>query len=277
MSNVSIYEKNWIDLVFEDKNKLYGAYQLRQENTKTSLLAFLIGILFIFSLIGSWMLFSSFGNKSDASPIDDNGVVITLSDFTMPKNQETKKEAVLPLKKEEETKKIDKKDLVNPTLVKAEDHPDDVKTNKEMKDNPSDSNKEGTNTKGTTPTNFTDTGTALTATKGNGEKEKSTVTTNELDRLPEYPGGMKKFYEYVGNNIEKPDMEENVTAVSVYMSFIIERDGTMSEIKVIRSSDKNLEREAIRVLKALKIRWSPGYKDGEKMRTLYTLPIKVTL
>jgi protein TonB len=41
MSNVSIYEKNWIDLVFEDKNKAYGAYQLRQENSRTTLFAFL--------------------------------------------------------------------------------------------------------------------------------------------------------------------------------------------------------------------------------------------
>lgn len=64
MSNVSIYEKNWTNLVFEDRNKEYGAYQLRQENPKTALLAFIVGILLIFALIGSWLLLSSFGEKS---------------------------------------------------------------------------------------------------------------------------------------------------------------------------------------------------------------------
>ena len=50
MSNVSIYEKNWIDLVFEGKNKAYGAYQLRQENSKTSLFALIGGVVFFFNM-----------------------------------------------------------------------------------------------------------------------------------------------------------------------------------------------------------------------------------
>lgn len=61
------------------------------------------------------------------------------------------------------------------------------------------------------------------------------------------------------------------------MSFVIEKDGSMSDIKVLRSSDKSLEKEAIRVLKSLKVKWAPGYMDNEKVRTQYTLPIKVAL
>ena len=275
MSNVSIYEKNWIDLVFEDKNKLYGAYQLRQENPRTSLLAFIIGILFILTLLGSWMLFSSFGNKSDVTPIDDNGLVITVSDYNIPKDEKPKKEDVAPLKKEEETKKIDKKDLVNPTLVKAEDNPDDIKTNKELKENSSDTKTDGTNTSTTTTNTTGSTSGVTTIVKATGGDVNKPVTTNELDWLPEYPEGIKKFYEYVGNSIEKSEIE-STSSVSVIMSFIIEKDGSMTDIKVLRSTDKNLEKEAIRVLKALRVKWSPGIKDGEKVRTLYTLPIKVT-
>ncbi|WP_264521687.1 energy transducer TonB [Flavobacterium sp. N1994] len=274
MSNVSIYEKNWIDLVFEDKNKLYGAYQLRQENSRTSLLALFVGILFILTLLGSWMLFSSFGNQPDVAPIDDNGVVITLSDYNTPKDEEPKKEAVAPLKKEEETKKIDKKDLVHPTLVKAEDNPDAIKSNKELKDNSSDTKTDGTDT-GVTSTNTSgSTSSVTTITKPAAGGGNNPVKTYELDRLPEYPEGMKKFYEYVGNSIDKSEIDSSIS-VSVIMSFIIEKDGSMTDIKVLRSTDKNLEKEAIRVLRALRIKWSPGVKDGEKVRTLYTLPIKV--
>lgn len=278
MSNVSIYEKNWTDLVFEDRNKAYGAYQLRQENPRTSLLAFIVGIAFIFTLIGSWLLLSSFGKHPDAAILDDGGTIIKLSDFNIPKNEEPEeKKAVLPLKKEQTAKEIDKKDLKNITLVKPDDNPDAIKTNKELKENPSDTKTDATSTTtGTTVTTTGTTGTSTATTTKSGTNE-GTKTASELDRLPEYPGGIKKFYEYVGNSIEKSEIENNVSSVSVIMSFVIEKDGSMTDIKVLRSSDKALEREAIRVLKALKIKWAPGYLDGDKVRTLYTLPIKVAI
>ena len=271
MSNVSIYEKNWIDLVFEDKNKAYGAYQLRQDNQKTTLFALLGGVTFVLSGIGLWLFLSSFSEKPNLKPIDETGVVLSLSDFHPPKKED---KAIVPLKKIEATKKIDKKDLLHPTIVKTEDNPDDIKTNKEQKENTSDTKTEGTTTSTTVSTGIT----LATGTKSEGsEKENGTVTTNVLDRLPEYPGGIKRFYEYVGNNFEKPDVDINVSSMNVIMSFVIEKDGSMSDIKVLRSSDKSIEREAIRVLKSMKLKWSPGFKDGEKVRVLYTLPIKVAL
>jgi protein TonB len=274
MSNVSIYEKNWTDLVFEDKNKAYGAYQLRLENPKTSLVAFITGIALMFAILGSWILFSSFSDTAVPDVTDDGGVIIKISDYNAPKEPETPK-AVIPIKNDEPVKKeIDKKDLQNAVLV--EDNYDEIRTNKEMKENPIINNQ--TDASGTTGT-VTSTGTS-TSTTGTSlappSNSNTPVTTNVLDRLPEFPGKMKSFYDYVANNINKPDVDDNVTSMNVIMSFVIEKDGSMSDIKALRSTDKNLEREAIRVLKALKIKWSPGWKDGEKVRTLFTLPIKVT-
>lgn len=276
MSNVSIFEKNWTDLVFEDRNKAYGAYVLRQENSRTTLIAFFSGILLLFSLLGAWLLFSSFGTKDDVK-IDD-GPIIVITKVHYPKTPETKKEVLPLVKKEErkETKKIEKEDLVNATIVKKEDNPDDVRTNKEVKENPTNNNSEnGTSTGPSTPS--APSGPATTGTETKGTDTETIVKTIELDRLPQYPGGITNFYKYVGNNIQRPEVDENVTEMSVIMSFVIEKDGSMSDIKVLRSSDKHLEKEAIRVLKSLKVKWSPGYKDGEKMRTLYTLPIKVAI
>ena len=265
MSNVSIYEKNWIDLVFEDKNKAYGAYQLRQENPKITLFAFFGGILFLFSLIGFWLLISSFGEKPILEPIED-GAVITITDFHYPKPDKP----VVP-----KTKTTQSQSLVKPTnlshmVVAATPLAVDVPTNDNLPTNQSTTSGVGTDT----PNTASD-GPAVTVIVP--AIDKGPVSLNELDRLPEYPGGIKKFYEFVGNNFEKPDVDEGMGAVSVIMSFVIEKDGSMSSIKVLRSSDKNMEREAIRVLKSLKVKWSPGYKDGDKMRTLYTLPIKVAL
>lgn len=276
MSNVSIYEKKWNDLVFEDKNKAYGAYQLRQENPKTSLLEFIFGILFIFSLIGFWILLSSFSENPSPHTFENEETIITLSDFNVPKDEDPEKEKIIaPLKKEDTKKDIEKKDLKNITLVKPEENLDIIKTNKELKENSTDINTNATSTSGTNLTTFGTTIGTLVVPKNSGAEINNTKTTNELDRLPEYPGGIKKFYEYVGDSIDKSEVENSSSSVSVIMAFVIEKDGTMTDIKVLRSFDKALEKEAIRVLKALRIKWSPGYLDGEKVRTLYTLPIKV--
>jgi len=277
MSNVSIYEKNWTELVFEDRNKAYGAYQLRQENSRTTLLALLSGILLLIALMGSWMLLSSFGAKAEVNPLTEDDFIVKVTDFKLPLKDPEETKAVIPLKKSEETKKIDKKDLINPTLVKPEDNPDELRTNKEVKENPSNTSKQtdgGATTGITSP--GTDTGKPSLDT-GKPAAPAGPVTTNMLDKLPEYPGGIKKFYEYVGNSIEKSEINDSSSSVSVIMGFVIEKDGSMTDIKVLRSSDKALEREAIRVLKALRIKWAPGFLNGEKVRTQYTLPIKVAI
>ena len=81
---------------------------------------------------------------------------------------------------------------------------------------------------------------------------------NKLDKLPLFPGGMERFYKYVSNNINRPEIDEDSGEISmnVIMAFVIEKDGSMTDIRALRSNDKNLEREAMRVLKSLKIKFN---------------------
>jgi protein TonB len=269
MSNVSIYEKNWIDLVFEDKNKAYGAYQLRQENSRTTLFAFLGSLTLILVLLGGWFLFSSFGSKPEPTiincPVSPTITPVKLKprvEPTKPMNQNIQVKTASPNKF--------KKYVASTTPVEIEVP---VTATIPMTSNTSGNGTEAGSTVSTSTGGESPTLTTTTPTTVGSEP----VLSGTLDRLPEYPGGINKFYEYVGNNIEKPEIDEHLSMISVIMSFVIEKDGTMSNIKVLRSTDKNLEREAIRVLRSLKVKWAPGYKDGEKMRTLYTLPIKVAL
>lgn len=269
MSNVSIFEKNWIDLVFEGKNKSYGAYQLRQENPRTTLIAFFSSIALIGCLVGGWMVFSSF---NEAPPT----VVATIPEgpTIVPIELEPKPEIVKP-----KTEPVQASSAASANKFKkyvADKNPTEIEVPKTTDITP----QNGTSGSGTeegpaieTPSipGGSTTGTALVA------KPDGPVTTNELDRLPAYPGGMEKFYQYVGNTIDKDAIESGSLSVNVIMAFVIERDGSMTDIKVVRGSDKSLEREAIRVLKKLKVKWEPGYKDGEKVRTQYLLPIKVAL
>lgn len=269
MSKVSIYETGWLNLVFEGKNKAYGAYQLRQESPKTTLIAFFFGLFFIASISVVGLLLSSFGTlpTEEIKPFDriielSNIIPIAPEEPPLPPTQ--KKTAPLT----EVTKQTDLTN--NVTVTKAADA-NDIKSNI---DPPAAPNPvpEGTDI-GATGTTTTGT---VTTTPGNLDvpvDPNVLVVPTALDVMPAFPGGIKKFYDYVGSTFEKPEIDETV---SIFMSFVIEKDGSMSNIKVLRNPGYGLDKEAIRVLKSLRTKWKPGIKNGLPVRVLYTLPIKVT-
>ncbi|GAA4024242.1 energy transducer TonB [Flavobacterium cheonhonense] len=274
MSHVSIYEKNWIDLVFEGKNKAYGAYQLRQENTKTSLIAFIGGITFMLSLIGGGLMLTSFDDTEVICqfPIIENERIVPVDMDPIKEQQKEESAAAAP----QEISEVKPQDLSRMVVAQTNEATPDVQTNQEIRETPPANDGSGTGT-------LTDVGNNGGG-DDNGNDDASTpginepVTTNKLDKLPLFPGGMDRFYKYVSNNINRPEIEEDSQiTMSVVMAFVIEKDGSMTDIRALRSTDKNLEREAIRVLKSLKTKWEPGYQNDKPVRTLYMLPIKVKI
>jgi len=272
MSKLNLYETSWIDLVFENRNKEYGAYHLRQENTKTSFFALFMGVLLLTAAISIPMVYNYLNPDHripslvpDLPPV----VVVAIDPYVLP---ETKpEEAPLPQIKNPITENINTNaQLINPEIVQAAlATPEKIATNTELK-NTTDSNTAsiGGTGIGTTPS----TGTAVASTSG--ITETTILTSNMVDKMPEFPGGIKKFYSYVGNNFEKPDLESE-NAIRVSVSFVIEKDGSMTDIKVLKDPGYGLGAEAIRVLKSLKTKWSPGMFEGKAVRTSYNLPITI--
>jgi protein TonB len=268
MSNVSIFEKSWIDLVFEGKNQKYGAYQLRQESPRTTAIAFIFGLLFLILFSGIIFALSSFGEKPVVK-IDDDGPIIVCN-YPAPNLQIENVE--IPVEKIKD--KVKSKDLINPVIVEKELAVDEIKTNEEMKKNPS------TNGEGVTGGNgISSTGT-IVENNGTGNKTEITpkipdntvIVSALLDKQPSFPNGMDGFYKYVANNFQRPELDEPQT-IRVIVSFVIEKDGSMTNISVLQNPGFGMDKEAIRVLKALKTKWNPGIKDNQPMRTQFTLPI----
>ena len=267
MSNVSIFGKKWIDLVFEHKNKDYGAYQLRQENPKTTLVAFFFGLAFIGSVSGLGLVLSSFDtNPTPIKPTVDDPTLYAVDVVFEPKKPETANPNTTPF-----SEPIDVPRLFTPVVTTTTQAQIDVPT---TDTNPSNGN----------PTDGTGNGTTTNTTGANSGGTEGTTTGKEnapeivalLDKQPEYPGGIKKFYDYVGTNFDKPEIDD-VESISVYVSFVIEKDGSMTDIKVLRNPGYGMDKEAVRVLKSLKTKWKPGIKDGVFVRTQYTLPIKIQM
>jgi protein TonB len=95
---------------------------------------------------------------------------------------------------------------------------------------------------------------------------------NALDVKPEFPGGMNEFYKFVGKNYQPP-LGKNVSG-KIYVSFIIEKDGSLTDLKVVRDIGNGAGKEAIRVLQ-ISPKWLPGELNGKRVRCNFLLPIAI--
>jgi TonB family protein len=95
------------------------------------------------------------------------------------------------------------------------------------------------------------------------------------DQMPEFKGGMKALLEYLTKNIHYPQAEKR-TAGTVYVKFIIEKDGSVKHASILRSLSEEFDKEAIRVVKEMPF-WQPGTKKGNAVRVQFNLPVKFSL
>lgn len=265
MKNVSIYEKNWIDLVFEGKNKEYGAYQLRQENPRTTLMALFSGLAFVSTIVGLFIIQERFSTPAIIPniPTFEDPLVITPIDLDP--------DIVLPeIKPQVEASAptdVTPTNLSN-MIVAPTEIAENVTTNNQATYTPASTGE--INGTGVIPNNSGETTNIINTPSVDLEP----LNPGLLDKQPTFPGGIEKFYQFVGNNFEKPETEFS-KPVRIMVSFVIEKNGTLSAIKVVQNPGYGLDKEAIRVLKSLKTKWMPGMKNGNPVRTAYTLPIVI--
>lgn len=259
---LDILKNRWLEIVFEGRNKTYGAYELRKSNRKTTIKALILGALF-FSLAVAAPLIINLIPSGEEEEIDRDIKITAIK---------------LPPKKEEPIKnlppppppppKVDQVKFVKPVVAKAAEVTEEPPKIVEIKDK-----KLGAVTiKGDPDAVLTvepvGTGTAAVVE----EVDNQIYNTAGIEVKPDFPGGINKFYKYVGDNYQTP--EEDGLNGKVYVTFVVEKDGTLTDIKVIRDIGYGTGKEAIRVLKKSP-RWSPGEQNGKKVRVLYSLPITI--
>jgi protein TonB len=256
---LDLLKRQWIDIVFEGRNKAYGAYELRKENPKTTLRSLVIGA-FIFGLAVSAPLIISLipdGSDEDAN-LDKKIVTIKLP----PKEEQPKNLPPPP----PPPPKVDQVKFVKPEVAKTEEIVEEIIKIDEIKDK-----KLGDETiKG-------DPDAPLTVEPvGNGpsvvEEDNTIYNTAGIEVKPDFPGGLEKFYKFVGKNFQVPD-EEGLKG-KIFVTFVVEKDGSLTDIKVIRDIGYGTGKEAMRVLRSCP-RWNPGEQNGKKVRVLYSLPITI--
>lgn len=270
MSKLDLNKTEWLDLVFENKNKTYGAYQLRQENGKTTAKAFFGGLGLVAGLAALPVLLSSF-SKKDFPNIDNDGPrldsTLVVTEFKSPEKPKT-------IETHTDPKKTPEKRI--PTEVVEANK---IKPEKEVPENttqPSSSGNEGnsTNTGSTTPNTGGNPGPGVIETPKVDIPEGPMIPA-VLEKSPMFPGGIDAFLRIVGSRFQAPEAEEGEGTKRIIVMFVVERDGSLSNITVPRSAGKELDDEAIRVLKSIKTKWEPGIYNKQPVRTQYSLPIVV--
>lgn len=102
-------------------------------------------------------------------------------------------------------------------------------------------------------------------------------SSGKLTVQPEFPGGMSGFLKFVDGKIDRKNIEEGAKGnLKTYISFVVERDGSLSDIKLLRDGGFGVGKQALTAIKQSP-NWKPGELNGEKVRSLYNVPIVVTV
>ena len=110
-----------------------------------------------------------------------------------------------------------------------------------------------------------------------GQKDESQYFFEIPDQMPEFPGGLSELKNFLSKNVRYPKLAQKAGVEGrVLAQFVVEKDGSVNNVKVVKHVNQELDAEAVRVIKSMP-KWKPGIKNGAPVRVRYTLPISFRL
>ena len=262
MSKLDILNQNWIDIVFAGRNKDYGAYQLRQENNKNTNKAVIAGVLLFSLAIASPLIVSLIKGS-----LEDKQEKFKETEVVLTPPPSIDKAPPPPPPVEPPPPKVDQIKFPPPVVKKdelvAEEDPPTIEDIK--KADPGEKTVKGDPTAPVVIDEPTGTGPV---------NQVKTEDTNEIytsvEVLPTFNGDYGKFLQ---KNLRYPPIaRENNIQGRVIVNFVVEKDGSLTDIKVVRGIGGGCDEEAMRVIKSSP-KWNPGVQNGRNVRVNYTIPI----
>lgn len=279
--DVDLSSKEWCDIIFDTKNKDFGAYVMRQKSDGRHNVSMIVVVIFI---IVVWIL-SLVVSKiqqaiEEARPEDKIEQVVTSVAEAEEEEEEEEEEQE---RYEEPEPEALPEEILNTVKVTELLIAKDEEVNKEDEIKSADELKETTTAFG--QTNFdqgTDDRNVVREHKNEVIVEEKTEVVEEkvftaVEQMPRFPGGDEALMKYLSTHINYPTMAmENNIQGRVIVQFVVEKTGKIGEVKVVRSVDRDLDREAVRVCKSLPD-FIPGKMNGQAVAVWYTLPVNFKL
>jgi protein TonB len=269
--DIDLTSKEWLDFVFEGKNKEYGAYELRENSSNRHIKALVVVIVAGLAFIFLPQFIQSMAPQKEMPTISQQGEV-TIVDF-----DENKK----PAEPETPISQVAPPPALAPAVKFADIKivPDDKATDEDRLLTQIELDDPGAviatvATPGEIggkahPDDF------LPEKPGTGTDGGSTgrIIHEYVDQPPMFPGGEKELMKWLGDNLKYPVLaiEQGIEG-RVVLRFVVGPDGSVSRVEIQRSLEPSCDREAVRVVKNMP-KWIPGKKNGEAVYVYYTLPV----
>jgi len=269
ISKFDLYKSEWLELVFDDRNKTYGAYELRQHYSQTMVKAMLIAFLSVTTIaIIIGLIIRPVVSHADVvkiTPVQLHNYVFPA--VVKPPKPITHTKEVIPPATPVATHKF--VPLVVAPDIKVTVDPPKASTLTTGAIGTIDAKGPASNAGNINP------GPAKVG--GGAGTDDSPVSTFGLERLPEPIGGAAAWSKFLQRNLKYPDMAvDSRMQGRVWVSFIVEKDGHLSDIVVERGVGYGMDEEALRVLKMAPA-WKPGIQNGQPVRVKYNIPINFQL
>lgn len=268
---MNLFKSDWVDTIFEGRNKEYGAYVLRKQNGKYTMMALLIGSLAFTTLISA-PLISKFLSKEEVveekEALDTKTILANIEIPEIPEEKIIEK----PVEQVKEVKTIQEVvQYTEPVIVEKEKVQTEMTSVDELKNKIAGNR----NIEASEDGDVVIEGQHSEVNVDSDIVEEPDKVYTSVEVMPEYPGGIQAFRKYVADNFRAPDVDRNLKGV-VVVNFVVEPDGQLSNIKVVRDLGHGTGDEAVRILKRAK-KWNPGIQNGRKVRVNYTLPIQINI
>ena len=273
MAKIDLTSKDWCELIFKDRNKEYGAYDMRLDTPKRHNLATLIVIVVVILVITLPMLIKFI------TPEKENKIVVnevtTLA--KLPEAEIKRNEELQPMMKPTTPPPPLKSTIkfTAPVIKKDEEvgEEDEIKSQDELA------------ARGNVAISIAD-------VKGNDEIDGQDIADFKdfvapeveeeevniiVEQMPGFPGGEEALLKYISDHIEYPTMAvERGIEGRVTVRFVVNKDGYVQDVTVIRGVHELLDKEAVRVIQSLP-RWNPGKQNGVAVAVYYNVPVNFTL
>ena len=294
MSKIDLYDPRWVDMVFADKNKAYGAYQLRKSVSQRNIKALVILLVAAF-IGGGYLAYQIKKHKDELAAQEAYAAKMELAALEQAKKEQAERKKQ---QKKEEPKKVEPEKVVPETRATVKFTAPVIKDDKEVKEEMPPMvkmNKEtkaiGTETKeGVEDRNIVaDRSTVVTPEQIIPKIEKPVAEAPKVEapkediekkiftfaeQQPTFKGNVQAW---LTSHLQYPaSAADNNIQGKVVVKFVVGRDGSVSRAEVVRGVDPALDREALRVVNSMP-KWNPGMNNGQPANVWFQLPITFKL
>lgn len=262
-----MFNDAWVDLLFEKRNQEYGAFELRKDSARRHKWGIIGSLVFLAAVIWLPIIYKSITAESREQMVE----VTELSNIEI-KAPEKPKDVIIEAPPPPPLKSSIK--FTPPVIAPDEEVQEEemIKTQEELTQ--TDVAISVADVKGTDEENGMDIA-ELNELMVEEEVEEAPYTV--VEQMPEFPGGESALIKYLSTAIKYPRIAtENGVQGKVFVQFVVDKDGGISNAKVVRGVDSALDAEALRVVKSMP-KWIPGKQNGETVRVSYTIPINFVL